>query len=178
MSLWSSLLLSSCTLNDPWLDWPHPDHPGSVQFSHSDMSDFLHPHGLQHIRLPCLSPTPGACSNSSHLSRWCHPTISASVVHFSSCLQSFPTKFRVFFRSQFLVSGGQSNGVSASALVLPVNIQDWFLSGLMIWSNGHTKYSHFIQKEKRLANMYRYIFKNKSKTLSLELRKHTVTFMS
>ena len=93
-------------------------------------------------------------------------------------LPSIFPRTRVFSHELLFTSGGQSSRVSASALVLPVNIQDWFLLGLMIWSNGHTKYSHFIQKEKSLANMYRYIFKNKSKTLSLELRKHTVTFMS
>ena len=77
-------------------------------------------HGLQHTRLPCLSPTPGACSNSCPLSRWCHPTISSSVIPFSSCLQSFPASgsFQV---SQLFASDGQSVGVSAS--VLPMNIQ-------------------------------------------------------
>ena len=148
-----------------------------VQFCCSVVSDTLQPQELQHTKPPCPSPTPGVYLNSSPLSQWCHPTISSSVVPFSAHRQSLPAS-RSFPMSQFFTSGGQSIGVSASALVLPVNIQDWFLLGLMIWSNGHTKYSHFIQKEKRLANMYRYIFKNKSKTLSLELRKHTVTFMS
>ena len=95
----------------------------SYQFSHSVMSNALRPHGLQHIRLPCPSPTPGARSTSYPLSWWCHPTISSSVVHFSFCLQSFPASGS-FPMSQFFTSGGQSIGASASAL--PMNIQDWF----------------------------------------------------
>ena len=103
----------------------------SVQFSRSVMSDSLQPHGLQRNSLPCPSPTPGACSNSCPLNRWCHPTISSSVVPFSSCLQSFPASGS-FPMSQFLASGGQSIGASASAPapVLPMNIQDWFSLGL------------------------------------------------
>ena len=101
---------------------------GSVQFSRSVMSDSLLHCGLQHIRHPCPSPTPGAYSNSCPLSQWCHPTISSSVVPFSSCLQSFPASGS-FQMSQFLSSGGQIIGVSASASVLPVNIQDWFPLG-------------------------------------------------
>ena len=80
--------------------------------------------GLQHARLPCPSPTPGASSNSCPLSQWCHPTISSSVIPFSSRLQSFPASGS-FQMSQFFVSGGQSIGVSASASVLPMNMQDW-----------------------------------------------------
>ena len=80
--------------------------PYSVRFSHSDLSDSLQPHGVQHARLPCPSPTPGAWSNSCPLSQWCHPTISSSVVPFSSCLQSFPAS-RSFPMSQFFTSGGQ-----------------------------------------------------------------------
>ena len=92
------------------------------------MSDSLQPYGLQHARLPCPSPTPWACSNSCPLSRWCHPTISSSVL-FSSCLQSFPASGS-FAMSQFFASGGQSIGISASASVLPMNVQDWFSLGL------------------------------------------------
>ena len=95
----------------------------SVQFSHSVVSDSFWPHGLQHARLPCPSPTPGVHSNSCPLSRWWHPTISSSVVPFSY-LQSFPAP-RSFQMSQLFASGGQSIGASASAL--PVNIQDWSL---------------------------------------------------
>ena len=94
-------------------------------FSHSVASNSLQPHGLQHARLSCPSPTPRACSNSCPLSQWCHPTISSSVVPFSSCLQSFPASGS-FPVSQHFISGGQSIGVSASASVLPMNIQDWF----------------------------------------------------
>ena len=98
---------------------PHQGGPGqcglsSVQLSRSVLSDSLLPHGLQHTRLPCPSPTPGACSNSCSLSQWCHPTISSSVVPFSSCPQFFPESGS-FPRSPFFASGGQSIGVSASA---------------------------------------------------------------
>ena len=98
----------------------------SVQFSHSVESNSLRLHGLQHARPPC--PTPGVSSNSCPLSRWCHPTISSSAIPFSSHLQSFPTS-ESFQMSQFFASGGQSIGVSASASVLPMNIQDWFPLG-------------------------------------------------
>ena len=101
----------------------------SVQFSHSVVSDSLWPYGLQHTRLPCPSPTPGAYSNSCPLSPWCHPTISSSVIPFSFYLQSFPASGS-FQMNQFFPSGGQSIGVSASASVLPMNIQDWFPLGL------------------------------------------------
>ena len=101
----------------------------SVEFSHSVMSDSLQPHGPQHARLPCLSPTPGACSNSCPLSQWCHPTISSSAISFSSHLQSLPVSGS-FPMSQFFTSGGQSTRASASASVLPMNIQDWFPLGL------------------------------------------------
>ena len=88
------------------------------------MSSSLWPHGLQHARPPCPSPTPGVYPNSPPLSQWCHPTISSSVIPFSSCLQSFPASGS-FPMSQLFVSGGQSVGVSASASVLPMNTQDW-----------------------------------------------------
>ena len=100
----------------------------SVQFSLSVMSYSLWPHGLQHARLPCPSPTPGVYSNSCPLSLWCHPTISSSVIPFSSPLQSFPAS-ESFPMSQLFAWGSQSIGVSASASVLPVNIQDWFPLG-------------------------------------------------
>jgi len=103
--------------------------PTSVQFSPSVLSDSLRPHGLQHARLPCPSPAPGACSNSCPSSQWCHPTISSSVVPISSCLQ-FCTASGSFLMSQFFASGGQSTGVSASASVLLMNIQDCFPLGL------------------------------------------------
>ena len=89
-------------------------------------------------RLPFPSPTPGACSNSCPPSQWCHPTISSSVVPFSSCLQSFPASGS-FQMSQFFASGGQSIGVSASASVLPMNIQDWFPLGWTGWISLQSK---------------------------------------
>ena len=88
------------------------------------MSESLQPHGLQHTRPPCPTLTPRVYSNSCPLSQWCHPTISSSVIPFSSCLQSFPASGS-FPLSQFFTSDGQSTGVSASASVLPMNIQDW-----------------------------------------------------
>ena len=100
----------------------------SVQFSCSVMSNSLWPRGPHHSRLPCPSLSPGACPNSCPLSSWCHPTISSSVVPFSSCHQSFPASGS-FLMSWFFASGGQSIGVSASASVLPMTIQDWFPSG-------------------------------------------------
>ena len=100
----------------------------SVQFSHSVMSDSLRPHELQHARPPCPSPTPRVHPNPCPLSWCCHPTISSSVIPFSSCPQSFPTSGS-FQMSQLSASGGQSIGVSASTSVLPMNIQDWLLLG-------------------------------------------------
>ena len=99
----------------------------SVQLSCSVVSNSLWPHGLQHARLPCPSPTTRAYSNSCQLHQWCHPTISSSVIPFSH-LQSFPASGS-FPRSQFFASGGQSIGASAS--VLPMNIQGWFPLGLI-----------------------------------------------
>ena len=104
------------------------------QFSRSVMSDSLRPHGLEHARPPCPSPTPGVYSNLYPSSWWCHPTISSSVVPFSSCLQSFPASGS-FQMSQFFVSGGQSIGAS----VLPMNIQDWFPLGWTVWISLQSK---------------------------------------
>ena len=110
----------------------------SCQFSSAQLCPTLRPHGLQHTRLPCLSPTPGVRSNSCPVSRWCHPTISSSVVPFSSHLQSFPESGS-FQMSQFFTWGGQSLGVSASASVLPMNIQDWFSLGWTGWISLQSK---------------------------------------
>ena len=110
----------------------------SVQFSHSVVFNSLGPHGLQHTRPPCASPTPGACLNSCPLSQWCHPTISSSVIPFSCCLQSFPASGS-FPMSQFFVLGGQNIGVSASASVLPKNIQDWFPFRWTSWISLQSK---------------------------------------
>ena len=104
----------------------------SVQFSRSAVSNSLWPHGLQHARPPCPSPTPGVYSNSCPLNWWCHPTISSSVIPFSSHLQSFPASGS-FPMSQLFTSGGQSIGVSASTSVLPMNTQDWFPLGWTGW---------------------------------------------
>ena len=102
-----------------------PGAVSAIQFSLSIMSNSLWSHGLQHARLPCPSQTSRAYSNSCPPCRWCHPTISSSVVPFSSCLQSFPGSGS-FPVSQFFISGGQSIGVSASASLFPMNIQGWF----------------------------------------------------
>ena len=119
--------------------WFLPEFPvSSVQFSHSVMSDSLRPHGLQHARSPCPSPTPGVYSNSCALSRWCHPIVSSSAIPFSSYLQSFPVSGS-FPVSQFFTSGGQSIGVSASTSVLPMNTQDWFPLGWTGWISLQSK---------------------------------------
>ena len=110
----------------------------NVQFSFSVMYDSLQSHELQPSKLPSPSTTPGACSKSCPLSRWCHPTISSSVVPFSSCLLSFPASGS-FPMSQFFTSGGQSIGPSASASVVPMNIQDWFHLGWTGFLSFHSK---------------------------------------
>ena len=110
----------------------------SVQFSPSVVSDSLWPHELQHIRPPCPSPTPRVYPNPCPLSWWCHPTISSSVVPFSSCPQSFPTSGS-FPVSQLSASGGQIIGASASASVLPMNIQDRFPLGWTGWISLQSK---------------------------------------
>ena len=123
----------------------------SVQFNHSVMSNSLWPHGPQHARPPCPSPTPRVYSNSCPLSWWCHPTISSSVVPFSSCPQSLPTSGS-FPMSQLFTWGGQSIGVSASASVLLMNVQDWFPLGWISWiclqSKGLSRvfFSNTVQK--------------------------------
>ena len=121
-----------------WSIYDSMRYLSSVQFSRSVMSNSLRPYGLQHARLPCLSPTPKACSNSGPSSRWCHPNISSAVIPFSSCPQSLPASGS-FPMSQFFTLGGQSIVVSASASVFPVNIQDWFPLGLTGWISLQTK---------------------------------------
>ena len=110
----------------------------SVQFSHSVMSNSLQPHELQHSWLPCPSPTPGVHPNSCPLSWWCHPTISSSVIPFSSCLQSFLASGS-FQMSQLFAWGGQSIGVSASTSVLPLNTQDGSPLGWTGWISLQSK---------------------------------------
>ena len=110
----------------------------SVQFKYSVVPDSLLPNELQHARPPCPSQTPRVHPNSCPLSRWCHPTISASVIPFSSCPQSFPTSGS-FPISQLTVSGGQSIGVSASRSALPMNTQDWSPLGWTGWISLQSK---------------------------------------
>ena len=142
---WSIVALQCCTgfcCAMKWLSYMFtyllslldlsPTPLSSVQFSRSVMSNSLRPHGLQHARPPCPSPTPRIYSNSCPLSQWCHPVISSSVIPFSSCPQSFPASGS-FPMSKFFPSGGESIGVSASASVLPMNIQDWFPLGWTGW---------------------------------------------
>ena len=126
----------------PWSNWLHRTVEKSFEdslqcsvllfFSQSVVFDYLRPCGLQHTRLPCPSPSPGAWSNSCPLSQWCHPTISSSVIPFSSCLQSSPVSGS-FLMSQLFASGGQSITASASASVPPMNIQGWFPLGWSGW---------------------------------------------
>ena len=137
----------------------------SVQFSCSVISNSLQPHQLQHVRLPCLSSTLRVCSNSCPLSRWCHPTISSLVVPFSSCLQSLPPSGS-FQMSQFFASGGQSIGISASASVLLMNIQDWFPLGWIglisllskglsrVFSNTTVEKHQFFNKQKKEKHQF------------------------
>ena len=131
-----------------WAIWEAPSmwfNP--VQFSCSVMSNSLWPHGLQHARPLCPSPTPGACSDSCPSSQWCHPTISSSVVPFSSCFQSFPASGSFpmnqvnWFQwiNLFLALGSQSIGASASASVLPMNIQGWFPLQWTGWISWQSK---------------------------------------
>ena len=121
-----SQILTTCP---PMSFFPSPLLVLLLLFSHSVMSNSLRPHGLQHARLPCPSPTPRTCSNSCSSSQWYHSTISSSIIPFFSCLQSFPASGS-FPISQFFTSGSQSIKVSASASVLPMNIQGWFPLGL------------------------------------------------
>ena len=115
------------------------------------MSGSLQPHGLQHARVPCLSPTPEACSNSCQLSWWCLPTILSSVIPFSFCLQSFPASGS-FLMSQLFASSGRS--IRASASVLPMNIRDWLSLGL----TGLISFSPRVSQESSPAPQFESIF--------------------
>ena len=128
-------------ISHQYLAWKRPvltPYWSSVQFSCSVKSDSLWPHEPQHARPPCPSPTPGVHPNPCPLSQWCHPTIPSSVVTFSSCPQSLPASGS-FPMSQFFTSGGQSIGVSASTLVLPMNTQDWSPLGWTGWISLQSK---------------------------------------
>ena len=128
----------------------------SVQFSRSVVSDFLRPHGMQHTRHPCPSPTPGTYSNSCPSSGWCHSAISSSIFPFPSCLQSFPASGS-FLMSQFFESGGQTIGVSASASVLSMNIQDWFPLGWLVGSPCSPRDSQESSPTPQFKSMYVYV---------------------
>ena len=121
------------------------------------MSNSLWPHGLQHVRLPFPSPTPGAYSNSCRPCWWCNQTISSSVVPFSSCLRSFPASGS-FPVSQFFVSGGRSTGASLSASVLIMNIQDWFPWEWTGWISLQSKglFKSLLQNHSSKASILRY----------------------
>ena len=138
------------------------------------MSNSLRPHGLQHARLPCLSLSSRVCSNSCPLSRWCHPTISSSVIPFSSCSQSFPAS-RSFQMNQLFAWGGQSIVVSASTSVCPMNIQDWSPLGWTGWiflqSKGLSRVfpNSVVQKHQffRAQLLYSPTFTSTRKTIAL-----------
>ena len=123
------------------------------QFSYSDVADSLQPHELPHARLPCPSPTPGVHSNSRPSSQWCHPAISSFVVPLSSCLQTFPASESLPM-SQLFTSGGQSIRVSASASVLPMNIQDWFCLGRTGWISLQSKALSRVFSRRRWTAMF------------------------
>ena len=133
--LWGQLISTLIT----WLHLMALQLPvETVQFSHSVMSNSFRTHGLQHARPPCPSPNPGVYSNSCPLSQWCHPTVSSSVIPFSSCLQSLQASGS-FQMSQFFTSGGQSIGVWATISILPKNTQDWFPLGWTGWISLQSK---------------------------------------
>ena len=127
--IWEQIMRVVCYSHENWF---------SVQFSHSVVSDCLWPHDPQHVRLPYPSPTPGVHPNPCPSSRWCHPTISSSVVPFSSCPQSFPASGSLP-ESHFFAPGDQSIGVSASASVFPMNTQDWSPLGWTGWISWQSK---------------------------------------
>ena len=144
-------------------------------FSPSVLSDSLQPHVLQHARLPCPSPSHEISSDSCPLSRWCHPTVSSSAVPFSSCLQSFPTSGS-FPVSQLLTSDGQSIGASASASVLPMNIQHWLLLGLTglfsLQFKGHSK----VFSNTTVQALVAWSFKNLSISFKFSYSWHKVVY--
>ena len=146
------------------------------------MSDSLWPHGLQHSRLSCPSLSPGICSNSCPLSRWCRPNISFSVTPFSSCPQSFLAS-GTFPMSQLFASGGQSIGASVSASVLPMNIQDWFPLGLTslillqfkwlsrVFSNTTVQKHQFFNTQPSLwSNSHSHPYMKTRKTIALTIQ--------
>ena len=142
----------------------------SVQFSHSVVPNSLWPHELQHTRPLCPSPTPEVYLNSCPLSRWCHPTVSSSVIPFSSHLQSFPASGS-FPVSQFFTSGGQSIWVLASASVFPMNTQDWFPLGWTGWISLPSKGLSRLFSNSRKRWQQNYGKAGCSNPLKMEIRK-------
>ena len=134
------------------------------------MSNSLWPHRLQYSRLPCPSPTPGVYSNSCPLSWWCHPIIPSSVTLFSSCPQSFPAS-ESFPMSQFFTSDGQNIGPSASATLLPMNIQDWFPLGWTSWISLQSKRLSRVFSKTKVQNHQFF-----STQLSLQSNSHICTW--
>ena len=130
--------LSSYSIKETQIKTTVRYHYIPIQFSLSEMSNSLWPHEPQHARPPCPSPTPGVHPNPCPLSRWCHPTISSSVVPFSACPQSFPASGSLPM-SQLFTRGGQSIGVSASTSVLPMNTQVWSALGWTGWISLQSK---------------------------------------
>ena len=142
-SIWGDCLSPTIPLGTrrycPHCQMPLSWCPQAIQFSSVAQScATLQPHGLQHARPSCPSPAPRVYSNSCLLSRWCHPTISSSVVPFSSCPKTFPASGS-FPMSQLFSSGGQSTGISTSTSALPMNTQDWFPSGWTAWISLQSK---------------------------------------
>ena len=158
-----------------------------LQSSHSVVSNSLQPHGLQHVMLPCLSPTPDSCSDSCLSSWWCHPMISSSVIPFFSCLQSFPVSGSLPMNWLF-ASGVQSIG--ASALVLPMNIQGWFplgLTGLIslqskglsrVFSNTTVQKHQFFGAQPSLLVQLSHPYLTPGKTITLTLQAFVGKVMS
>ena len=145
---------------------------GSVLFSLSVVSHSLWPHELQHARTPCPWPTPGIHPNSYTSSQWCHPTISSSVIPFTSCLQSFSASGS-FQMSQLFASGGQSIGVSASTSVLPMNTQDYSPLGWTGWISLQSKglsrvFSNTTVQKHQLFSAQLSLWSNMSHTWLLE----------
>ena len=155
--------------------WKKKDQFSSVQFSSSVMSDFLWPHELQHAKLPCPTPTPRAHPNSCPLSWWCHPTISSSVVPFSSCPQSFPASGS-FQMNQLFASGGQSTGVSALASFLPKKSQGWSPSEWTGWTGWISLQSKGLRVFSSLKHIGFLVLK--TSYLWKTKRKNTVTSLS
>ena len=135
--IWWDLGMGRHCCHSGWLNQSVETDTSSVQFSCSVESNSLRPQGLQHARLPCPSPSPGTCSNSCPSSWWCYPTITSFVIPFSH-LHFFPASGS-FPMNQLLASGGKSIGASASASVLPMNIQDWFPLRLTGWNSLQSK---------------------------------------